>query len=129
VEGEFYMIPTRPDINEFINYTNDLADSKTDLANLEWELEKARAHNIKNVLTSDIKNKSRAVDYAKVIGSTEKDEKYVDGLMARVIKIKRDITILYGKIEAWKANKDLYRSDSYFQVTSRVSGNLREEEE
>lgn len=118
------MIPTRPDVNEFINLIDRLADAKTNLSDLEWELEKAKAHNIKNALTSDISNKSRAVDYAKIIGNDDKDEKYVDGLMTRIIKIKRDITILYGQIEAWKARKDLYRSDSYFQVTSRMGADF-----
>lgn len=118
------MLPTRPDINEFVDLTSQLADVKTDLANLEWEFEKAKAHNIKSALLSNVSNKSRAVDYAKVIGNTEKDEIYLNGLMTRIINKKRDVNILYGKIEAWKANKELYRSDSYHQVTGRFGGSL-----
>ena len=111
-------LPTRPDINEFIDFTNQLADVKTNLANLEWELEKAKAHNIKDALDSDIKNKSRAVDYVKVIGNDDKQGGYLDGLTSRMISKKRDIMIMYGKIEAWKSNKELYRTDSYHQVTA-----------
>jgi len=111
------MIPTRPDIDEFNKLINELADTKTDLANLEYEFEKAKAHNVKDALSSDISNKSRAVDYVKVIGNSEKDEQYLDGLMSRIISKRREITILYGKIEAWKSNKELYRTDSYHQVT------------
>jgi len=118
------MLPTRPDINEFVDLTSQLADVKTDLTTLEWEFEKAKAHNIKNALSSNISNKSRAVDYAKVIGNDDKDEQYLDGLMSRIINKKRDVTILYGKIEAWKSNKELYRSDSYHQVTGRFGGSL-----
>jgi hypothetical protein len=117
------MIPTRPNIGDFINLVNELADAKTDLATLEWELEKAKAHNIKTALTSDISNKSRAVDYAKIIGNTDTDEKYIDGLMNRVIKLKRDVSILYGKIQAWESAKDIYRSDSFHMIR----GSLDEE--
>jgi|GEM_PF-3035156 len=117
-------LPTRPDVEEFIALTNELADAKTALNSLEWEFEKAKAHNIKNVLMSNVSNKSRAVDYAKVIGNSDTDENYLDGLMSRIIGKKRDITMLYGKIEAWKANKDLYRSDSYHQVGGRFGGSM-----
>lgn len=123
------MLPTRPDVNDYIELTNSLADAKTSLANLEWEFEKAKAHNIKTALTSDIGNKSRAVDYVKIIGNTDKDENYLDGLMSRIINLKRDITMFYGKIEAWKSNKDLYRTDSYHQVTGSRGGSLLEEDE
>lgn len=124
-------LPTRPDIEEFIKLTNSLADAKTNLANLEWEFEKAKAHNIKDALLSGVSNKSRAVDYAKVIGNSDKDEKYLDGLMNRIISTKREITILYGRIEAWKANKEIYRTDSYHQVTGSrgFGGSLLEEDE
>lgn len=119
------MIPTRPDINEFIDLTNQLADAKTDLANLEWEFEKARAQNVKEALSSDISNKSRAVDYVKIIGNNEKQGIYLDGLMSRIINRKRDVTILYGKLQAWEAAKDIYRSDSYHTIR----GSLGEENE
>jgi len=122
-------LPTRPDIDDYVKLTNELADVKTDLANLEWEFEKAKAHNVKDALSSDISNKSRAVDYVKVIGNSDKDEKYLDGLMSRIISKKREITILYGKIEAWKSNKELYRTDSYHQVTGSRGGSLLEEED
>lgn len=110
-------LPTRPDVNDFIDLTNQLADAKTTLSELEWEFEKAKAQYIKETLSSNVPNKSRAVDYAKVIGNDEKQGKYLDGLMSRIRDVKRTITILYGKIEAWKSNKDLYRTDSYHQVT------------
>ena len=109
-------LPTRPDIEEFIALTNQLADAKTDLATLEWEFEKAKAHNIKNALSSSVSNKSRAVDYAKVIGNCDRDEQYLDGLMSRIINKKRDITVLYGRVQAWEAQKDLYRTDSYHMI-------------
>lgn len=117
-------LPTRPDIEEFISLTNKLADAKTELSALEWEFEKSKAHNIKNALSSGVSNKSRAVDYAKVIGNCDADEQYLDGLVSRMIDKKRDITILYGRVEAWKSNKDLYRSDSYHQVGGRFGGSL-----
>lgn len=119
-------LPTRPDIDEFISLINKLADAKTDLATFEWEFEKSKAHNIKEALASSISNKSRAVDYVKVIGNNDKEEKYLDGLMSRIISKKRDITMLYGRVEAWKANKELYRSDSYHQVTGRFGGSILE---
>lgn len=111
------MIPTRPNVDEFIKLTDKLADAKTELATLEWEFEKAKASNIKQALSSGISNKSRAVDYVKVIGNDDKQAKYLDGLMQRIISKRRDITIIYGELEAWKSNKELYRTDSYHQVT------------
>lgn len=119
-------LPTRPNVDEFISLINKLADVKTDLATFEWEFEKSKAHNIKEALTSNISNKSRAVDYVKVIGNNDKEERYLDGLMSRIITKKKDITMLYGRVEAWKANKELYRSDSYHQVTGRFGGGLLE---
>lgn len=112
------MIPTRPDIDEFLDLTDKLADAKTELAQFEWEFEKAKAQYVKQALSSDISNKSRAVDYVKVIGNDDKQGGYLDGLTSRMISKKRDIMIMYGKIEAWKSNKELYRTDSYHQVTA-----------
>jgi hypothetical protein len=110
-------IPTRPDIDKFIVLINELADKKSQLANSEYEYEKDKAHNIKRAM--DDKAKTRAIDYVKVIGITEEDEKRLDGLKKHIINLNREITILYGKIEAWKAEKEIYRTDSFHQVTGR----------
>jgi len=120
-------LPTRPDVGDYIQLTSELADVKTDCSDLEYELEKFKAHNVKKAM--DAGAKTRAIDYVKVIGNTPADEIYIDGMMKKINSKKREITILYGRIEGWKSNRDLYRTDSYHQVTGRMSLADREEDE
>jgi len=112
-------------MDEFIALTNTLADQKAKCTELEYAFEKAKAHYIKTAM--DSKAKTRAIDYVKVIGNTAKDEEYLDGMKRQIIELNRQITISYGKIEAWKSNKDLYRTDSYHQITGRA-GSLIDKE-
>lgn len=107
-------LPTRPDLDEFIQITSELADARAKYSELEYTFEKTRARNIKNAMDNHVK--TRAIDYIKVLGNSEKEEQYLDWLKKQMIDLNRQITVLYGRARAWEAGKDLYRSDSYHMI-------------
>ncbi len=120
------MLPERPDINVFTKLTDQLADIKDDLGKMEYQYEKMVATHIRTAMRNGAK--TRELDYVKVLGITEADTAEMDDLKQKIFDRRKAITILYGKIEAWKSQKELYRTDSYHQVTGRI-GLPREEED
>jgi uncharacterized membrane-anchored protein YjiN (DUF445 family) len=121
------MYPERPDINEFIGIVDTLADLQDDLNKLEYIYEKKVATNIRNAIKRGAK--SREIDCVKVLGNDEEEEKALDELKSQIYDRKKAVRILWGKIEAWKANKDLYRTDSYHQITGGKGVFTAEEED
>jgi len=111
------MYPERPDVEEFIKYVDTLADLQDDLNKLEYEYDKKVAINIRGAIQRGAK--SREIDCVKILGNNDEEQRVLDGLKASINERKKAIRILWGKIEAWKAGKDLYRTDSYHQVTGR----------
>lgn len=108
------MLPERPDINEYMGYTNDLAEAKTALAEYEYALDKKIATCIRNAMNAGAK--TRALDYIKVIGNSEADTKEMEAYRTEINALRQTISILYGRIKSWEAKKDLFRTDSFFQV-------------
>lgn len=118
-------LPTRPNMDEYIQFVDQLADKKAEYSRKEYLFAKTTAHNIKKAKLSGAK--TRDIDFVKVIGNNTKEEEFLDALKEEMVELQREITVLYGKMEAWKSNRDLYRSDSYHQVTG--SSGLSYEEE
>jgi len=111
------MYPERPNVENFIKYVDQLADLQDDLNKLEYVYSKTVATNVRNAIKRGAK--TRELDCVKVLGNNEEEQKKLDSLMEQIHERKKAIRILWGKVEAWKANKELYRTDSYHQVTGR----------
>jgi hypothetical protein len=111
------MYPERPNVEEFIQLVDALADLQDDLNKYEYEYSKKVAVYIREAMKREAK--TRELDCVKVLGNNEEEEKILDALQAQINDRKKAIRMLWGKIEAWKANKDLYRTDSYHQISGR----------
>jgi len=111
------MFPVRPDIEEFIKLVDNLADIQDELNKMEYEYSKRVANNIRSAINRGAK--TRELDCVKVLGNTEEEQKVLDGLMNSIHDRKKAVRMLWGKVEAWKAKKELYRTDSYHQGTGR----------
>jgi len=111
------MLPERPDVEKFIKLVDNLADVQDELNKTEYQYSKKVANNVRSAIKRGAK--TREIDCVKVLGNTEEEQKVLDGLMETIHDRKKAVRILWGKVEAWKASKDLYRVDSYHQVGSR----------
>ena len=111
------MIPDRPNVDEFISIINDLADVQDDLNRQEYEYKKTVAGYKKTAMQAG--KKTREVEIVEYLGNTPEEEKVLDEMMLKILDRRKAVRILWGKVEAWKANKDLFRSDSYHIVTGR----------
>ena len=107
----------RPDVNEFVKMVNDLADVQDDLNHMEYEYKKLVANCKRDAMNSGAK--TREVENVEFLGNNKEEEKRLDALMQQIFDRKKAVRILWGKLEAWKAKKDLYRSDSYHTVTAK----------
>ena len=107
----------RPDVNEFVKMVNDLADVQDDLNKIEYQYKKLVANCKRFAMNSGAK--TREVENVEYLGNNAEEEKRLDALMQQLFDRKKAVRILWGKIEAWKAKKDLYRSDSYHMVTAK----------
>ncbi len=107
------MILTRPDVAEFAHIINDLADVQDDLNKKEYEHKKLVATCKRTAMAAGAK--TREVELVEHLGNTPEEEAKLDGLMQSIFDRKRAVRILWGKVEAWKSHRDLYRSDSYHE--------------
>ncbi len=121
------MLPERPDVEEYIKLVDTLADLQDDLNKMEYEYSKKVANNVRNAIRRGAK--TRELDCVKVLGNSEEEEKVLDGLQTQIFDRKKAIRILWGKIEAWKAQKELYRTDSYHSVTGKPDKSFFSEDE
>ncbi len=111
------MYPERPNVEEFIQIVDQLADIQDELNKMEYEYSKKVANNIRTAIRRGAK--TRELDVVKVLGNSEEEEKVLDGLQQQIFDRKKATRMLWGKIEAWKAKKELYRTDSYHTVGGR----------
>lgn len=121
------MLPERPNVEEFIKLVDALADIQDELNKMEYEYSKKVAINVRNAINRGAK--TRELDCVKVLGNTEEEEKVLDGLQQQMFDRKKAVRILWGKIEAWKSQKELYRTDSYHTVTGKPDKSFFSEEE
>jgi len=121
------MLPERPDVEEFIKLVDKLADVQDELNRLEYGYSKMVANNIRSAINRGAK--TRELDCVKVLGNTDEEQRVMDGLMEQIHDRKKVVRMLWGKIEAWKAKKELYRTDSYHQITGRPDKSFFSEEE
>ena len=105
----------RPDINEFVKTVNDLADVQDDLNKKEYEYKKLVANCKRDAMKSGAK--TREVENVEFLGNNKAEEAKLDALMLSIFDRKKAVRILWGKLEAWKSQRDLYRTDSYHEVT------------
>lgn len=108
------MFTERPDVKDFIGLIDSLADIQDELNKTEYEYNKKVATNVRSALRRGAKTKE--LDCVKVLGNNDEEERVLDGLLVAINDRKKAVRILWGKIEAWKASKDLYRVDSYHQI-------------
>jgi hypothetical protein len=120
------MYPERPNVEEFIKLIDTLADLQDDLNKMEYEYSKKVAVNVRSAINRGAK--TRELDCVKVLGNSEEEQRILDGLQAQIFDRKKAIRILWGKIEAWKAQKELYRTDSYHQITGKPDKSFFSEE-
>ncbi len=107
------MILARPDIAEFAQIINDLAEVQDDLNKKEYQYKKLVATYKRIAMNAGAK--TREVEIVEHLGNTPEEEKKLDTLMQSIFDRKRAVRILWGKLEAWKSHRDLYRSDSYHE--------------
>lgn len=119
------MYPERPNVEEFIQLVDNMADLQDDLNKFEYAYAKKVATFMRAALQRGAK--TRELDCVKVLGNDAAEEKELDTLTDQINDRKKAIRMLWGKIEAWKANKDLYRTDSYHQISGK--GYFSENEE
>ena len=120
------MLPERPDVEEFIKIVDNLADIQDELNKMEYEYSKKVATNIRSAINRGAK--TRELDTVKVLGNTEEEQKVLDGLMDSIHDRKKAVRMLWGKVEAWKAKKDLYRTDSYHTIGGKPDKSFFSEE-
>jgi hypothetical protein len=120
------MYPERPNVEEFIKLVDNLADVQDELNKMEYEYSKKVANNVRSAIQRGAK--TRELDCVKVLGNSEEEEKVLDGLQQQIFDRKKAIRILWGKIEAWKAQKELYRTDSYHTITGKPDKSFFSEE-
>lgn len=104
---------TRPDIAEYAQIVNDLAEVQDDLNKKEYQYKKLVATYKRTAMK--VGAKTREVEIVEHLGNNPEEEKTLDILMESIFDRKRAVRILWGKLEAWKSNRDLYRSDSYHE--------------
>jgi hypothetical protein len=104
------MLTTRPNTDDYIKITNDLAVARDQLSKREYQLEKIKAKNVRIAMQN--KATTRTAEVVKVIGNNEEEEQELDKLNYEIIELKRVISLLFGKLELWRAQKDLYISDT-----------------
>ena len=121
------MLPERPNVEEFIKIVDNLADIQDELNKMEYQYSKRVANNVRSAISRGAK--TRELDCVKVLGNTEEEQKVLDGLMESIYDRKIAVRMLWGKIEAWKAKKELYRTDSYHQITGKPDKSFFSEEE
>ncbi|MDD2731244.1 MAG: hypothetical protein PHW33_03940 [Candidatus Portnoybacteria bacterium] len=120
------MYPERPSVEEFIKLVDNLADVQDELNKMEYEYSKKVANNVRSAIHRGAK--TRELDCVKVLGNSEEEEKVLDGLQQQIFDRKKATRILWGKIEAWKAQKELYRTDSYHTITGKPDKSFFSEE-
>jgi hypothetical protein len=120
------MLPERPSTEKFLRLVDELADIQDDLNKLEYRLKKITAQNVREAMNSGAK--TREADLVKDLGNTKEQEREMDILNEQIFEKKKQVRVLWGRIEAWKAEKDLYRTDSYHQVGGRFGSGLGTEE-
>uniref|UniRef100_A0A6M3LAZ1 Uncharacterized protein n=1 Tax=viral metagenome TaxID=1070528 RepID=A0A6M3LAZ1_9ZZZZ len=121
------MYPERPNVEEFINLVDKLADVQDELNKIDYEYSKKVANNVRSAINRGAK--TRELDCVKVLGNNEEEQKVLDGLQQQIFDRKKATRMLWGKIEAWKAQKELYRTDSYHQVTGKPDKSFFSDEE
>lgn len=121
------MLPERPDVEEFIKIVDDLADIQDELNKMEYQYSKKVATNVRSAITRGAK--TRELDCVKVLGNNEEEQKLLDALMESIQDRKKAVRMLWGKVEAWKAKKELYRTDSYHQITGKPDKSFFSEDE
>ncbi len=121
------MYPERPNVEEFIELVDKLADVQDELNKMEYEYSKKVANNVRSAINRGAK--TRELDCVKVLGNNEEEQKVLDGLQQQIFDRKKATRMLWGKIEAWKAQKELYRTDSYHQITGKPDKSFFSDEE
>ena len=121
------MLPERPDVEEFIKIVDNLADIQDELNKMEYQYSKKVATNVRSAITRGAK--TRELDCVKVLGNNEEEQKLLDALMESIQDRKKAVRMLWGKVEAWKAKKELYRTDSYHQITGKPDKSFFSEDE
>lgn len=116
------MFPERPDVEKFIKLIDRLADLQDDLNKKEYTYSKLVAVNVRKAIQRGAK--TRELDCVKVLGNDDVEKQVLDKLQQEIFDRKKDIRMVWGAIEAWKAEKDLYRTDSYHQVTGTPDGSF-----
>ena len=111
------MLPNRPDIREFARIVDELADLQDALNKKEYVYEKRVAQNLRVAMQRGAK--TRELDHIKILGNNETEEAALDNLMTEIHELKRAVRIKWGAVEAWKADKELYKSDSFHLVGGR----------
>lgn len=111
------MFPERPDVEEFIKLVDSLADAQDELNKMEYQYSKKIATNVHSAIGRGAK--TRELDCVKVLGNNEEEQKALDALMEQIHDRKKTVRMLWGKIEAWKAQKELFRTDSFHQITGK----------
>lgn len=111
------MWTEKPDLEEFIRLVDALADVQDELNRMEYEHSKKVATNVRTAIRRGAK--TRELDCVKVLGNTDEEHKILDALMDQIHDRKKAVRMMWGKIEAWKSQKELYRTDSYHQVTGK----------
>ncbi len=104
---------TRPDIAEYAQIINDLAEVQDDLNKKEYQYKKLVATYKRTAMKAGAK--TREVEIVEHLGNNPEEEENLDTLMQSIFDRKLAVRILWGKVEAWKSNRDLYRSDSYHE--------------
>ena len=121
------MLPERPDVEEFIRTVDKIADTQDELNRMEYIYDKKVAANVRSALGRGAK--TRELDCVKVLGNNEEEQKILDSTMESIYDRKKAVRMLWGKIEAWKAKKELYRTDSYHQITGKPDKSFFSEED
>lgn len=96
---------------------NDLADLQDDLNKLEYQYKKMVATYKRDAMK--LGAKTREIECVEYLGNSEEEERKLSTLMGSIFDRRRAVRILWGKVEAWKAQKDIWRSDSFHQITGR----------
>lgn len=121
------MLPERPNVEEFIRTIDELADIQDELNKMEYQYSKLVATNVRSAISRGAK--TRELDCVKVLGNNDEEQKALDALQEQIQDRKKATRMLWGKIEAWKAQKELYRTDSYHQITGKPDKSFFSEEE
>jgi len=110
----------RPDVDEYLRLVDELADVQDELNKLEYQYSKAVAANVRSAIGRGAK--TRELDCVKVLGNNDEEKLKLDALQEQIFDKKKRTRVLWGKIEAWKAYKELYRTDSYNNYGIRGAG-------